>query len=49
MASLRQYDPEVAEVFKSLLFNDDPSKVAKWHAIFKDPVFFPKNDMSLKD
>lgn len=42
MAQLRQCDEEVIEGLKTLLFNDDPNKVKKWHELFKDPIFFPR-------
>ena len=47
MQSLRAYDPEVAAAFKSLLFNDKPEKVEKWHALFSDPIFFAKQNLTL--
>ena len=34
MSDLCAYDPALSDRLKLLLFNDDPSKVLKWHALF---------------
>jgi acyl-CoA oxidase len=49
IASLRKFDQTSSDRLKQLLFNDDPSKVGKWHALLKDPIFFPKQDMTLDE
>ncbi len=32
-----------------MLFNDDPAKAEKWNKLFEDPVFFPKQNISLDE
>lgn len=49
MDKLRQCDDQVVEALKPVFFNDNPDKVAKWHNLFKDPVFFPKQNMTLDE
>jgi len=44
---LRHCDDSIVEELKPLLFNDKPEKLARWHALFKDPLFFPKQDLTL--
>lgn len=46
---LKQCDDAVVLKLKNVLFNDNPEKVAKWHALFKDPVFYPKQYMTLDE
>ena len=47
MDKLRQCDESIVEELKPVLFNDKPEKLAKWHALFKDPIFYPKQDLTL--
>ena len=49
ITSLTKHDPAVSEALKNVFFNDVPSKVAKWHALFADPLFYPKQNMSLDE
>ena len=49
MTELRAFDPHVSKAIQTILFNDDPAKVAKWHNLFKDPIFFPKQNISLDE
>ncbi len=49
IASLRKFDQTSSDRLKQLLFNDDPKKVEKWHTLFKDPIFFPKQNMTLDE
>lgn len=44
---LRLSDPAIADRLKHILFNDRFEKIAQWHALFKDPIFFPKQDLPL--
>lgn len=48
-SQLRLFDEETSNGLKTLLFNDDPSKIQKWHSLFKDPLFFPKQNMPLDE
>ena len=45
--NLRKYDEVTSNRLGELLFNDKPEKIQKWHALFKDSVFFPKQNLTL--
>lgn len=45
--NLRKCDDITAKRLSELLFNDKPEKIAKWHKLFEDPIFFPKQNMTL--
>ena len=45
--NLRKYDEVTSNRLGRLLFNDKPEKIQKWHALFKDSVFFPKQNLTL--
>ena len=49
IATLKKFDQTSSDRLKQLLFNDDPKKVEKWHALFKDPIFFPKQNLTLDE
>ena len=49
ITQLKKFDQTSSDRLKQLLFNDDPKKVEKWHELFKDPVFFPKQNLSLDE
>jgi acyl-CoA oxidase len=49
MQQLRQSDEQTAKKLKALFFNDNPDKVTKWHKLFHDPIFYPKQDMPLDE
>lgn len=49
MEQLRVYDESIALKLRSIIFNDSPDKVLKWHDLFKDPLFYPKQNMSLDE
>jgi hypothetical protein len=39
----------VVAALKPVFFNDKPEKVDKWYALFKDPIFYPKQHMTLDE
>lgn len=47
LEQLRAFDSEVSSGLRTLFFNDDPAKLAKWHKLFEDPVFLPKYNVPL--
>lgn len=46
---LKKCDPQTVIRLQSLLFNDNPEKVKRWHKLFADPIFFPVQNMSLDE
>ncbi len=49
MEELRAYDPEIKEQLQKALLNDNPAKIEKWKKLFEDPIFFPKQDITLDE
>jgi hypothetical protein len=45
--NLRKCDETTSKRLAELLYNDKPEKIQKWHALFKDSIFFPKQSLTL--